>query len=1538
MSGSTWTWIGGTINVDSPSDWTLTGGPGNASGIPQAGDTAINNGTLVGYGLIAASLINNGVVEASNNSVPGSSTGGDLEIQGAVSGTGAMIIEPGATLKIDGALGAGQSTAFSAGAPEKLVLGSPSAITNNTITGFALGDQLEFSNGAVVTGSALVNSGTTSIPYSRNGTIGTYQFTNLQYAAGTAFSFAFPRDFATGAWGVALTRFFTWTGSGSDTAFGDGANWNFGGVAPGALDYVIFSSSGGTISGSGSVFILDFRSVGSWRLAPNTTLSDTDSLNLGQNGTGDTSLSVGNSTTISSAGFIQVAPTSGNEDLLSITGGGVVRHTGPGVTSTYAMSIGNAGASGTLAPADGMVLVSGAGSLLDLGANGLMVAGNGGTGVLTVQQGGTVNAASPNTSLLASVSIANSAGNGAILVTGTGSVLNASGYFLDGRGGTGSLTIQNNASVVVSDAPLNGSGIGIGAGAGAGPSSPSNVGGNGIAVVTTDGVLDLNSTVSGITVGGNGVNGALTVNNNGTVLAGTSMTVGTATSASGTIYGGTGELDIGAGGVVRVNNPIAANGYDVSIGSANSTIGTSTAGTATGSDSGQVVVSGTGALLDANGRGIAVGWLSNGSLLVSQGGTVLAGSQDEALGSALSIGRRSTGSVTITDPGSNITADGVVNVGRAGDGSLTVENHGTLTSLTDTTGVAGIDIGGPGVGGVSTSNGVTYTMVGGSGSALVTGSGYMFSLQTINVGTGGTDGTLTVDQGGTAEAGTQIIIGNSVSVAAGDTIFNPVGSIISSGTVIGTTGVLNVAPGGVPKADGSGVAAGTPTMVIGADADAVGELNVSGTGALVTNNGGFVVGSSGRGSLLIQGGASVVTSAGATIATNAGSDGSNANVTGAGSDWQITGALAVGDAASGSLNLTASGRVSAVSLEAGVQADSDGVVSVTDTNTTLTTTGLLAVGEAGAGELSVLNGASVGVGGDLDVGQLAGGSGNVDIENAMLTVSGNLNLGQGGGAGVLTVGTGATLTVTGGLIGGPDSQLNEFGKVDPNFDDGVNANVGVSGTQDFPGYIDGFASFTIDAGVTLTLESPSISDGTAFVLGGRRDTMGDTLVLNAGSVSADSTVTFSNTHGTLVLGTNALSSIDIQANDTAAATFVPNSNLGMATIDQFQATIDTFKAGDQIVVDTTGVATFSQDGAVVNVIQHGHTLGTLTFDTEAHALLAATTSGALEDNAVCFLPNTLIGTPRGEVPVERLAVGDLVRTLRGKARPIMWIGTGRVLATRGQRSAATPVIVRKGALAENVPHHDLRVTKGHSIYLDDVLIPVEFLVSHRSIVWDDRAQEVEIYHIELETHDVLIANGAPAESYRDDGNRWLFQNGNVGWELAPKPPCTPVLTGGEAVDAVWLRLLERAGPRRNVPLTDDPDLHLVVDGKRLDAITRREATVAFRLPRRPRSVRIRSRSAVPQELGFARDARLLGVALRRIVLAQARQQRNMGADAASLVEGFHAFEPANDIRWTDGDAAVPAELFAGMSGPTMLILHLGGATQYLDDGTAVKAA
>jgi len=315
--------------------------------------------------------------------------------------------------------------------------------------------------------------------------------------------------------------------------------------------------------------------------------------------------------------------------------------------------------------------------------------------------------------------------------------------------------------------------------------------------------------------------------------------------------------------------------------------------------------------------------------------------------------------------------------------------------------------------------------------------------------------------------------------------------------------------------------------------------------------------------------------------------------------------------------------------------------------------------------------------------------------------------------------------------------------------------------------------------------------------------------------------------------------------------------------------------------------------------------------------------------ALCFCAGTMIATPAGEVPVDQLAVGDMVLTCRGNGpRRVTWIGSGQVLATRGQRNAATPVVIHKNALGDKLPHQDLRVTKGHAIHLDGALIPVEFLVNHRSIVWDDHAQEVRLWHIELDQHDVILANGAPAESYRDDGNRWLFRNARSAEAPQQQLPCAPLLTGGLVVDTAWRRLLARSGPRPGVPTTDQPDVHLLVDEQRIDFRARCGSTYSFRLPGCAKTVRIISRAGVPTELGTSRDPRSLGVALRRIMLWRGARLRILEATDATLRVGFHNFEADDGWRWTNGDALIPAALFSEVTGPCELQIQIACSALY----------
>ena len=133
----------------------------------------------------------------------------------------------------------------------------------------------------------------------------------------------------------------------------------------------------------------------------------------------------------------------------------------------------------------------------------------------------------------------------------------------------------------------------------------------------------------------------------------------------------------------------------------------------------------------------------------------------------------------------------------------------------------------------------------------------------------------------------------------------------------------------------------------------------------------------------------------------------------------------------------------------------------------------------------------------------------------------------------------------------------------------------------------------------------------------------------------------------------------------------------------------------------------------------------------------------------CFLAGTRVLTPDGEVPVEALRKGDLVVTESGVAREVRWIGTTTIKRNGDLPFGAEvlPIRISKGALGRGRPYRDLYLSPAHMLHLDGVLIPVGDLVNGMNITAADiDADEFVYYHVALDRHDVLMAEGAPCES------------------------------------------------------------------------------------------------------------------------------------------------------------------------------------------------
>ena len=543
-------------------------------------------------------------------------------------------------------------------------------------------------------------------------------------------------------------------------------------------------------------------------------------------------------------------------------------------------------------------------------------------------------------------------------------------------------------------------------------------------------------------------------------------------------------------------------------------------------------------------------------------------------------------------------------------------------------------------------------------------------------------------------------------------------------------------------------------------------------------------------------------------------------------------------------------------------------------------------GNGGTG-LTVDSQAADGANGTGGQGQLGGfGGGHGAGAQGGQTGNGGGGLGAGGD---VFVAQGGVLTVDGGLLsagsvagGGSGSEAGGA------FGSGI--------------FLQGIETITLVAPDAMTLAVAGvIADQTGSGGTGTQAGAGRIVIGAGGTVEFAAKNTFV---GGVAIDGGTLFLAHTGAAGAGAISFADGGGLALTVAAAPGSAILDFTFGDTITV--VGLVASSSSDVAGNLSLSG-TGGDVTLDLPNADFAALSVVAGTDSTTVtmpCFAAGTAIATARGMVAVEHLAVGDRVLAATGPA-PIVWLGHRRVDCRRHPRPwDVHPVRIAAHAFGPGQPARDLWLSPDHAVFWHGALIPVRYLLNGATIARVP-ADHVTYWHVELERHGVVLAEGLPCETYLDTGNRAAFANGGTGTHLHPDfsrrvwqtAACAPLVLDGPRLTSAKQHLLAQAS-RVGHALTDDPDLRVRLDGRTLPA-QRAGRYWRVRLPRGAQNIRLVSRRWTPAHTrADEHDTRTLGVALSRLWL----DRREASLDSPALAAGWHAPEPG--LRWTDGDAAL----------------------------------
>lgn len=725
-------------------------------------------------------------------------------------------------------------------------------------------------------------------------------------------------------------------------------------------------------------------------------------------------------------------------------------------------------------------------------------------------------------------------------------------------------------------------------------------------------------------------------------------------------------------------------------------------------------------------------------------------------------GFTSTSNATLTTVGGVtelITANGSVMTTITLTGSLTTN----ITTGTNASGQEYIISGGNTVASSPTYAGGTQTLAstnGGTllnnGTVVVTGAGTDLVVTSSLTGTGGffidNGATLSLDNTAGNDAGQKVTFGTHGSASAPNTLLINGNSAGFSGTVIGFGAGDQIILGAsvlTEPTTGSGALLSYSAGVL-----TVEDTNSS-TGSIISST-----------QISIGGTAALSTASFVELNGSGGTDiylydnqGFNFSLTSGTTGAFETGANFTGGTAPGDMLLPgetvtiASGTASVSSTGVADNA----FITVASGATFLDNGSLSGAGtlNVGAGGFASLNGATS-LSSITDAGTLFV-SGTESSAIALTSSASKIVLNNGGditgnitgGTGTITIGTGA-----GTLLGGATVGL-------------------ISDTSTL------VAGGTFSAPITLTATGSQLTIASNFADsglvrgfgGGGAGAPRGTITVNSGvtasftgGVTAGSALVF----GTLVTGASTnLTSINLEGNSkNTVADFtgadVTNHTLNTAITNLGYADKIILGSSDFALNGTSDVLTSSYNAGILTVTDstNGSTVtlaaGLASGDSSSLIQVSATPSGLVI--TLCFYPGTALASPEGEIKVEDIRAGDMLTTKNG-AMPVRWIGQSHIHTRFADPLRALPIRIRAGALGNNLPVRDLLLSPDHAIHMDGILVQAGALVNGTSIVREhDVPEQFTYYHVELASHELLLAEGVEAESFVDNVARMHFQN------------------------------------------------------------------------------------------------------------------------------------------------------------------------------------